>query len=566
MQAGPNQTNPLKLRDYPYYKQVWNRVILTLLAVSFIPLLAIGGGVYFYAAATLKARALDALRFQAVNHQKVIDRFLTERQDDLKLIAELNSLETLLSSGRLQQIFDVLHRQIPCFQDLGVIDSLGNHRAYVGPYSLLSRNYRDTDWFREVMERGAYISDVFLGYREVPHFVMAIKQVSPKGAWILRATVDSNYFDVLVGDRSGELKTDAFLVNREGLLQTRPRSGGNLLEPSTIRPEEKPGELQLEETSGRLIVTLWQTKVPWLSVVQVERAEIYRALDRVRFVALSVFIVGGMLLVVAILLVTGRLISRLEAKGRRLRVLDEELRRVCFLSASMELSLGFFQEIKDILTNIDASAAWLEEASTEPDGVESTDTARQIQAQTARGLALTDKLLHFMRPAAPQIGDVSINGLLDDLLSFLQKELELRGIRLVRDYQEPLPVIRSDSTALRQAFQNLLLNAVAAVDKDGEIRLNTRLQDGAVQVVVSDSGPGIDDEIISRIFEPLFTTKPHGAGLGLAICRDLLEKLGAVVSVASTGAAGTSFVVTLPIRFIPGGSRSTSAAPEKPVS
>ena len=93
MQTGPNQANSLKLRDYPYYKQVWNRVILTLLAVSFIPLLAIGGAVYFYAAATLKARALDALHFQVVNHQKVIDRFLTEREDDLRLIAELNSLE-----------------------------------------------------------------------------------------------------------------------------------------------------------------------------------------------------------------------------------------------------------------------------------------------------------------------------------------------------------------------------------------------------------------------------------------------------------------------------------------
>jgi len=561
MSTGANATKPSNRRDYPYYRQAWNRVVLTLLAVSFIPLIVIGGGVYYYAAATLKAHVLDALRVQVVNHQQAIDRFLTEREDDLKLIAELNSLEALLSPGRLKKVFEAMQQQLPCFADLGVIDRQGGHRAYVGPYDLLTKNYRDTDWFREVMERGTYISDVFLGYRKVPHFVIAIKQGSGPDAWVLRATVDSDYFNSLVAGRAGELKADAFLVNRHGVLQTRPQSGGGLLEPTTIRPRQKYEGLRLEQTQKHLVLTLWQAKVPWLNVVRVERAEIYRALNRVRLIALFTFILGGVIIISAVLLTTGWLVSRLEAKGRRLRVLDEELRRTNFLSASMELSLGFFEEIKDILVNIDVSAAWLLDTAASSAASESSETVKQIQAQTTRGRTLMDKFLRFVRSDDPLISDFQINRLLDDLLAFLHKELELRNIRITRDYQDPIAAVRSDCAGLRQVFQNLLLNAIAAVDKNGEIRLSTRRQASTIRVVINDSGPGIAQDDLDRIFEPLFTTKAHGAGLGLPICRDILQKLGGVIRVASPGRAGSSFTVELPIRLTPADSRPADITP-----
>lgn len=561
MTTDAHATRPASRRDYPYYRQAWNRVVLTLLAVSFIPLIVIGGGVYYYAAATLRTHVLDALQMQVVAHQQAIDRFLTEREDDLKLLAELNSQEALLSPGRLKNVFEALQRQVPCFADLGIIDYEGAHRAYVGPYDLLTKNYRGTDWFREVMERGTYVSDVFLGYRQVPHFVIAVRRGSGPDAWILRATVDSDYFNSLVTAKIGDLKVDAFLVNRQGVLQTRPQLGGNLLEPSALRPGEKYEGLRLEETRSHLVLTRWQAKVPWLSVVRVERADIYRVLNRVRLFAIFTFIGGGVIILGAVLLTTGRLVSQLEAKGRRLRVLEEQLRRTNFLSASMEVAFSFFQEIKDILSHIHVSAASLLDKPAGSAASEQNAPIEQIQTQSKRGCALMEKFLHMVRPDEPLIGDVLIDGLLDDLLAFLQGEIERRNIRIIRDYSDAPATVRSDGVGLCQVFQNLLLNAIEAADKNGEIRLSILREASAIRVVISDNGPGIAQGDLCRIFEPLFTTKRNGAGLGLPICRDILHKLGGIIKVASQELTGTSVSVELPMRFTPANSRPADSVP-----
>ncbi len=271
--------------------------------------------------------------------------------------------------------------------------------------------------------------------------------------------------------------------------------------------------------------------------------------QRAAVVVAALFFVCVVILTATVLSTTGRLVALLEAKGRSVRMLDKQLRRTSYLAASMELSLGFFEELKDILANIDMAAQCLAAQTGDPAPSEPCETVDQITREASRGHLLIQRFLHFVRNDEPIVSEVDLNALLGDLLAFLKKELERRSIRVVCDYQVPLDPVRSDRSKLRQVFQNLLLNAMAALEKGGCIELVTRCVDARVMVSIRDDGPGIAAADQEKIFEPFYTTKSQGTGLGLPICRTLLDPLEGTLRVDSQPGQGAAFIVELPCRM-----------------
>lgn len=141
--------------------------------------------------------------------------------------------------------------------------------------------------------------------------------------------------------------------------------------------------------------------------------------------------------------------------------------------------------------------------------------------------------------------------MLNDLVELFLRELYFNNIRTRLDFEESLPVIRCDLSLMRQVFQNLLLNAFEAIGKNGEICLSTRGLGDRIRITVADSGPGIAPETANDIFEPLFTTHSKRLGLGLSICRDILEKLGGTISFENGVEEGVVFMVEIPLLFKP---------------
>ena len=119
---------------------------------------------------------------------------------------------------------------------MGIIGDDGHHLAYEGPFAeLRDRNYRDTEWFPRVVADGQHVSDVFLGFRHDPHFIMAVRQNDPDGRfWILRATVNPQVFGKLVSRGRLGRTGDCFLVDRQGRFQTLPTTGAALLSASGV--------------------------------------------------------------------------------------------------------------------------------------------------------------------------------------------------------------------------------------------------------------------------------------------------------------------------------------------
>ncbi|MBW2609741.1 MAG: hypothetical protein JRC68_05290 [Deltaproteobacteria bacterium] len=419
---------------------------------------------------------------------------------------------------------------------------------------LISKNYKDAVWFKAVIEKEVYISDVFLGFRNAPHFIIAVKYTDNEGTWIMRATVDAQYFDSIVSKVIGKRSGDTFLVDRKGVFQTNAREAGQIMEQSELKDLKPFKGIEMEERKGFIRATAWLKNVPWLCVVRIDKDEIFAALYNVRNIGISVFVLGAILIVLTVLLTTNHLVSRLETKRRSIRFLDQQLRSISHMASSMEMSYGFFREIKDTLANIDVTAKWIQDLTRKGNFNEVEESLGQIKSEVSRSQKEIDKFIRFITPGRPVIMEVDINEILDDLLEFLSSELHFKNIKVQRGYQDRLPSIRSDRSKLRQVFHNIVLNAISAIEKDGEILFTTRAGKETVTVTVTDDGRGIPEENLKKIFDPLFTTRDEATGLGLSISINILEKLGGSISVKSEPGKGASFIVELPFQIRSAGS------------
>jgi len=158
---------------------------------------------------------------------------------------------------------------------------------------------------------------------------------------------------------------------------------------------------------------------------------------------------------------------------------------------------------------------------------------------------IINDLMDFSRENVPDLSKGDFNAFLKQLLSRFDFSDEVKvDLQLAAD----LPGIRFDHSQLQRVFTNLITNARQAMSEDGTLRIHTGHDDGSVRISINDTGQGIAKEDLPRIFEPLFTTKAKGVGLGLSIARDFVEKHGGTITVESEVGKGTTFEVRLPVR------------------
>ena len=258
----------------PLYADLKRKIVLITLLVAIGPLIFLGGVIFYQFAGLCEERARTQIQQLASSQSHAIDVFLKERVNILTTLADTVSLDTLTNPAALASILNRINRRADglALVDLGVIDDRGNHLAYAGPYRLESLNYYAQPWFGEVMARGKYISDVYLGYRQFPHFIIAVRGQSGRDVWILRATIDSEIFNRLVHSVQIGETGDAYIVNTLGLYQTRPRFIGEILSVSGLQPDNFRGGARTfirADREGKKIFYAggWLKDGTWLFVV-----------------------------------------------------------------------------------------------------------------------------------------------------------------------------------------------------------------------------------------------------------------------------------------------------------
>lgn len=237
------------------------------------------------------------------------------------------------------------------------------------------------------------------------------------------------------------------------------------------------------------------------------------------------------------------LASSLSEMLARLEASRIELARRESLAAVGVLAAGLAHEIRTPLSVLQASAEMLErEGSVTP---REHELITFIQEEVARLARLVEDLLTFARPRPPELTPVALDQILARTAVSLESEAAEKRIAVDLD---PGPVrVLGDAEQLYQVGLNLLGNALSVSGADTSVRLSTHLENGMGWLTVQDEGPGIDPEIIERIWDPLFTTRTSGTGLGLAVVKRIVEEHHGVIRVDSAPGAGARFAVGIPL-------------------
>jgi len=539
-------------------RRLRRRMVAGLLLVSAVPFLLMGGGAWVVFRHLAIEEALELYRSMARAHAAAVDAYLAEQVRTVELISRTHSLAELSDSSQLRAVFSAVTAvQGNSFVDLGVIDEQGNHLAYVGPYDLLDRNYRDAAWFREVMERGTTVSDAFLGFRESPHCVVAVLGTSRQGRWILRATLDSHSLYALVRSLAVGAGGDVFVVNREGTFQTPPRSGdvlgssgltglppyGQVLDARLDTPAGKA-----RQVAARLDGASWQ-----LVVRQPEReilAPVTRAVGEGGLIAL--YAAFGVFVVT--LVVSTRLVAQVERANRERDGLYTDLLRSARMASLGEMATGLAHEINNPLAILSAENANIRDHLSAGAVDERTKAAVQLSLdrcahQVQRCGGITRKMLRFGGPVESSPSATSVEPVLRETVALLRRRANEVQASVRVSVAPDLPAAWLDGDELEQVVLNLVGNALDAVDSGGEVRVLADVEHGEIVLRVQDDGCGIPAQDLERVFEPFFTTKPpgQGTGLGLAVVHGIVRGWGGTVHVDSAPGRGTTFTLSLPI-------------------
>ena len=207
-----------------------------------------------------------------------------------------------------------------------------------------------------------------------------------------------------------------------------------------------------------------------------------------------------------------------------------------------QMASGLAHEIRNPLSIISTSVETiLRNQINEKDRI---TMLRYIQEEADRINILANKLLNGNYQKTPEVESVNLTVVFKNLRSFLEYKLKDRGIRFNMNDDTPY-IIFSDPNLLFQVFLNLALNSIEAIDSGGNIEVSLTGDGGSVSVIVYDDGPGIPQSSRKRIYDPFFTTKRSGSGLGLSVTKFLVESLYGRITLLSTR-KGTSFEVILP--------------------
>jgi two-component system NtrC family sensor kinase len=542
----------------------WIILSRTLLA-PFVILMLVCSTLVYYFATNLYAQVESELVRVVDDHRSMIEQFLEERTEDLKFIADTNSFVSICRQNRLAEIVYMLQAVSPAFLDLGVFDNIGNHVAYQGPYNLEGRNYNDAEWFQAVEKRSVYISDIFLGYRNTPHFIIAVKKMENGKPWYLRATIDTFFFNNLVENIRVGKTGEAYLINKNGVFQTKKRSGGKLMEidPDFSNYQQINGHIlsytgkDLTENKYRYAIgRLEQTG--WLMVVRQDFMEASAPLIQAVLVAIGLIFAGGAVVVVIAFFMASGLAHRLTIADVEKREMGSQLIMAGKLAEVGEMSSGMAHEINNPLQVMMAEMTMISDLfsdlKTDEKNVQTIkmlkESMDQIGVQINRCKGITQGLLKFARKSEPMIRKIMLEELIVEVAGMIEHQAKLQDIEIKYDITTNISEIESDPAQLQQVFLNLLNNAMYAVKNEAhpEITITAKSEENYVAVCIADNGCGIAPDQLKKIFVPFFTTKPvgKGTGLGLSTCYGIIENLGGRIEVSSTLDAGTTFSVYLP--------------------
>ncbi len=541
-------------------------LVLVLTPLTFVSVLS-----HYQYEDLLQEEELDQLVLNLEEAQLTIEHFVSEVQSVIKFVARDDRYEELLDPKELEALFVRLKNEYPGFADIEVIDSSGDQQAYFGNYLLGEQNYTDQTWYKEVLLHGVYISTVFSGFRDVPHFVIAVSRKYPNTdeQWVMRVTIDGQTLQNFINTIRTSYSDDMFLVDSEGIAQTKPLKYGeigNLCIFHAIKGEEEEtrkskiynGMTIVKKTfNGQKVnhAAVDLVNAPWKLVLIKEQYLHASSWTQFKIKLVTMFLTCVVIAVFIVFEISTAITNHLRDSERKRQQLYSEAEQSNKLASIGRLAAGVAHEINNPLSIINQKTGLIQDFMEFSEDFEHKKMMGEaldgIQSSVNRCKTITHRLLGFARHTEVETEELDINALLGEVVDFLAKEATYNQIRIDFDLEPNITKIVSDRGPLQQIFLNITNNAIDAIGDHGTITLSSsQVNQNKIMIKITDNGPGMPAEVRDRIFEPFFTTKEtgKGTGLGLSITYGLVRKLGGDIKVESEAGKGTTFEITLPVQ------------------
>lgn len=554
-----------------YLRSLNRNIILIIIVTSLIPLTIVSSTIYYQFRVSYHEKVYEHLRELVHSHTQTIDSFLNEKLADIRFLTDICGWDNLHNENFLRDRLRALQKDFGRdFVDLGIVNAKGEQLAYAGPFLLEKVDYSNAEWFRRAIQSDYYVSDVFLGIRGLPHFIITVRKTNALGDyWILRATIDFVEFTTLVENiRLGQTGF-AYIINQQGEMQTKPTA---LPDIATIDSEKVYSEIvKREEASDEVRIALLQDDSnheniyaasflkngDWLFVYQQRVVDAFSDLNKTFLITTALMIVGFIIIISMAVILSRTVVRRVARSEQETQMMSKKVVEAGKLASVGELAAGIAHEINNPVAIMVEEAGWmgdlLEDMALEKgqDRAEFERAIKQIQTQGKRCKDITHKLLSFARQTDATIEDVDILRLLEELIELSAQRAKYAMVKIKTDFGDNLPTLKVSATELQQVFFNLINNALDAMEKQGgDLNIFCHRENDSVTIKVADTGGGIPKANLDRIFDPFFTTKPvgKGTGLGLSICYGIIEKMGGKLGVESVVGQGTTFTISIPLK------------------
>lgn len=541
-----------------HYDDLLKKTIIRLAITYISPLVALLIFFEWQYSSLIEQSRREHIKAIAESKSDLLDLFLKERAVNLVNLFDNPEIELTNGKNNLKSILHELRKDSDAFVDLGVLDSCGAQTYYAGPFDYLDeKNYCNEKWYLNLdsSDKRYIITDIYLGLRQKPHFTIGVKSRAVREGLTLRASLEPKRIYEYISKIKTRSDVHIAILNSDGFYQLAAPELGSPLEKSAFElPEDdasglskaKIGDKKIDFAFSRLEEANWAVVAADAKQLSLKGGWSYQY---------NLFGVGLLIIVAMLILIYFRAKNFVRLEYEK-DVASSQLEHASKLASVGELAAGVAHEINNPLAIIASEADLIKDKMNPEFNIDWT--TKQIYGHLDNVLEaayrcrdVTRKLLSFVRQDEITLKKIQIVDIMDDLIDgFFERELAVSNIKIIKEFAPDIPEIISDSGQLRQIILNFLTNARDAIIPPGEIAVSAWSDEINIYLSITDSGVGMDEATMEKIFLPFFTTKEagKGTGLGLSVSATIVKNLGGKIKVESIPGKGSTFTLSLPLQ------------------